>query len=337
MSYDHVIRAAGRSPWAILPEKAEEMAALLTLLAAGGEVPVAVREQLAAERQARVVAAQDAADGAAGGSVAVLPLYGLISQRANLMNEMSGPGGTSVQKFTTAFRQALADPSVAAIVLDVDSPGGNVFGVAELADEIRAARARKPIVAVANSTMASAAYWVASAASEISVTPGGQVGSIGVLALHVDESARNEMEGLRPTLVTAGRYKGEASPDFPLTDEARASVQDMVDSYYASFVDAVAASRGVSAAAVRAGYGEGRMLMARPALRAGMVDRIETLDQAIARMMRPQGRGALTRRGAGATAEETADGSEAPPPASPSQSDPEPGGDVEARMRRLRY
>jgi signal peptide peptidase SppA len=320
VSYEHVIRAAGRLPWAIMPEKAEEIAALLSLKAAGGSVPAEVRAQLAAEHRPRIAGEQGhsylmpdrpdielaegtgPAGGSQGGNIAVIPVYGLISQRASMMSEMSGGGGTSIQKLTQAFRQAVADPNIAAIVLDVDSPGGSVFGVQELADEIRRARAQKPIVANFNSLGASAAYWIGSAASEAVVTPGGQVGSIGVLALHVDESARIEQEGFKPTLITAGKYKAEIRPEFPLSDEARDFVQGQVDEYYAAFVDAVAVGRGVSRAAVREGYGQGRVLLAKPALAAGMVDRIETLDQTIARLMKPQGRAALTKRGAAAEA-----------------------------------
>jgi len=304
MSYEHVIRAAGRLPWAIMESKAEEIAALLDLLANGGQVPAEVRAQLAAEHRPWMVEAAPLPNpppqggrGQDGGSIAVIPVYGVISQRANLMSEMSGGGGTSIQKLTQAFRQAVGDPSIAAIVLDVDSPGGSVFGVQELAEEIRRARAQKPIVANFNSLGASAAYWIGSAASEAVVTPGGQVGSIGVLALHVDFSAQNEMLGVQPTLITAGKYKGEGSPDFPLGDEAREYVQGQVDEYYAAFVDAVAVGRGVSPARVRDGFGQGRVLLAKPALAAGMIDRIETLDQTIARLGKPQGRAAITRRG----------------------------------------
>ena len=282
MKYEQVIRAVCGQPWMMEPARAQQMLAFLELKAAGGAVDEATVRELA-EATAERRAATDAARAQAGEAIAVLPMVGIMSQRGSMMDDMSGPGGVSTQQFSRAFRQAMEDPQVGKVIIDVDSPGGNVYGVDELASEIFAARGRKDVIAVANSLMASAAYYAMSGAAEIVVTPGGEVGSIGVLALHDDMSAMLEMRGIKPTLVTAGKFKAEFSPDFPLSDEARAHLQEDVDRYYGMFLRAVARGRGVSVAAVRGGFGEGRVVGAQEAVKLGMADRVATLEETIGR------------------------------------------------------
>lgn len=284
MKYAHIARWFTSTPWAILPEKLAVMADTLAYLMAGGEFSdeqIAQRVGVSQGRPRRVV-----------GDIAVLPLVGTISHRADMLTESSG--GTSVEALAGRFRQAMADPAIGAIVLDVDSPGGSVDGVPELADEIYAARDSKAVVAVASSMAASAAYWLASSAGEFSVTPSGEVGSIGVLAVHQDESALLEKMGVRMSIVRAGKFKADLNPFEPLTEEARAALQERVDDAYDMFVKAVARNRGVNVSDVRNGYGEGRVVTARQAKAMGMVDRIETLDQAIERL-RGRGGKAATR------------------------------------------
>src|SRR5215467_6271108 len=120
---------------------------------------------------------------------------------------------------------AAANPDVSAIVLDVDSPGGTVAGTPETAAAVRRAAEVKPVVAVANSLAASAAYWIASQASSLVVGPSADVGSIGVISAHIDRSKMLEDMGLRVTVVSAGRYKAEGNPFAPLSDEAKANMQ----------------------------------------------------------------------------------------------------------------
>lgn len=227
------------------------------------------------------------------GSIAVVPLYGTVMQRAGMM-EMCG-GGTSVQSFTSAFRQALADETISQILIEIDSPGGSVYGVSELFSEIYGARNTKPVVAIANSLAASAAYWVGCAASEFYVTPGGEVGSIGVWQAHEDWSAALSEEGIKTTLISAGKYKVEGNPYEPLSEDAQAFMQSRVDDYYTAFTKAVAKGRGVSIDSVRNGMGQGRVLGADAALAENMVDGIATMDEVIKKMSRNarQGRSAL--------------------------------------------
>lgn len=230
-----------------------------------------------------------------GGGVAVVPLKGvLMPQMGGLFALLFGGGG--LQAFQTQFSDAALDPDVQAIVMDIDSPGGMVDQIPETANQIRAARAEKPVIAVANTQAASAAYWLASQADEIVVTDSGDIGSIGVYELHRDLSAAHEMDGIKPTLVSAGRYKVEGNPYEPLGDEARAAMQSDVDDYYRMFTAAVARGRGASAEDVRNGYGEGRSLHARQAVAAGLADRVGTLGDTVRRVASPAGRAALDAR-----------------------------------------
>ena len=273
-SYAHVLEAALRRPWGIRPDVLPVIAEILTVRLAGRRLGEDVAERIgasAATRQARTI-----------GSVAVLPLYGVLFPKASLVGDMSG--GTSLVRFRAAFREAVASPQVSAVVIDVDSPGGLVDLVPETATEIRQARGAKPIIAIANTEAASAAYWIASQADQVVVTPSGMVGSIGVVAAHDDISRAMEMAGVKTTLVSAGRYKTEGNPFEPLSDEARAAIQGVVDEYYRMFTLDVSRGRGVPVEAVRTGYGEGRMLTAQQALAAGMVDRIDTLEGVLRRL-----------------------------------------------------
>jgi signal peptide peptidase SppA len=288
-------------PWALMPEKLAMLADIIAFRNSGGRLsreeivarigerakhePLAFFDQEDMHQLAPTEPAAAALQGRPAASViAVLGVLGIISQRAAAVDDMSGPGGTSTERLAARFRAARDDAAVKAIVLDVDSPGGGVYGVQELASEILDSRGVKPVVAVANSLAASAAYWLASAADQVSVTPSGVVGSIGVYAAHEDLSGALEKEGVKVTLVSSGKYKTEGSPFAPLTEEAMAYMQSEVDRYKDAFVGAVAKGRGVSRAKVEKDFGQGRTLGAQAALDAGMVDRIETLDQTISRV-----------------------------------------------------
>ncbi|MBP6670163.1 MAG: S49 family peptidase [Gemmatimonadales bacterium] len=213
------------------------------------------------------------------GKVAVIPVTGVITPRATAVGWYLG--WTSAEGLRAAFDEAMADPTIEGIVFDVFSPGGSVYGVAEVADHIAAARGRKPMVAVANSMAASAAYWIASAADRVLVTPSGEIGSIGVISVHLDRSAAMERQGYRFTLVTAGRYKAEGHEFAPLQDEARAFLQGRVNDYYEMFTKAVARYRATSAVAVQSGYGQGRVVGAREAVAVGLADGVGTIEDAI--------------------------------------------------------
>jgi capsid assembly protease len=271
------------TPWALMPERLQAMAGVLTRWSAGEPPTDETMFQIQSERVLRDTRKQMAAANA-GSGIAVLPLYGVVTQRGNMVDDISGPGSTSTQQFTSALRQVLADDTVGQILIDIDSPGGSVYGVAELASEIVKARAQKPVVAVANSLAASAAYWIGCSASEFYVTPGGEVGSIGVWQAHFDYSKALEEEGVKTTLVSAGKFKVEGNPYVPLDPEAQAFMQSRVDDYYNAFIQAVAVGRGVTVDDVRNGMGEGRVLGADAAMAQRMVDGIASFDDVLARM-----------------------------------------------------
>jgi signal peptide peptidase SppA len=283
MKYAHIIQYFNSQPWAILPEKLHAMMEVIELRAAGLTLSDS-------EIEARIGARAETVPTEAS-SVAVLPIMGTISHRIGLLRRASG--GMSVEEFQADFRAAIRNPDIKAIVLDIDSPGGSTAGVEELASEIYSARNQKRIIASVNSLSASAAYWLASAAHEIAVTPSGHVGSIGVLGVHMDYSKQAEAKGLTVTVVSAGKYKHEASEFSPLTGEARSYLQSIVDDRYDAFVRAVARGRNVSQKSVRGGFGEGRLVTAREALSIGMVDSIETVDQVLSRTT---GRAARARK-----------------------------------------
>jgi len=274
MTYRNLLDRVYNRPHLIMLDKLESIRAVVTNRAVGLEAPGIVHvamEDAAARRKPSM-----------SRSVAVLPVVGTLAKRMDMVGESSG--GMSTDRIGMEFDRLLNDDAVAAIVLDIDSPGGESFGVQELSDKIYAARGRKPITAVANPEAASAAYYIGSAADELSVTPSGWVGSIGAVMVHTDLSRLNETLGRTVTYIHAGQFKVEGNADEPLSDESLAYFQREVDAVAEQFVRDVARNRGVSAADVRRAYGEGRMLRARDAKAAGMVDRIETLDEAIARL-----------------------------------------------------
>jgi len=283
--YHRVVALVRDMPWAILPGMLATIMDLLRFRAEGG--------RLTAEEIEQRIGAARPAPMQSGGAVAVIPVFGTIMQRASMMSEMSG--GTSTERIAAAFGQAMNDPAVGSIVLQIDSPGGGVYGVAELADTIYKARGQKPIVAVADSMAASAAYWIAASADEIVVTPSGEVGSIGVFAAHEDVSRMLEAEGVTINLISAGKYKTEGNPFEPLGEEARAAIQARVEDYYSMFTSAVAKGRGVKVSDVRGGFGEGRVVGAQQAVKLGMADRVDTIDATVRRLMGGGRRGSSQR------------------------------------------
>lgn len=289
----YILQAFTEYPWAILPSK-------LTALAEVVERHVRGEKLTPEEIEARIHGASRPADRMVSTDsnvqkVAILPLFGSIFPRANLMTEMSG--ATSAERFGAQFDALVNDPDVGAIILDVNSPGGQVNGVAEAANRIFEARGKKPVVAVANHLMASAAYWIGSAADEIVVTPSADIGSIGVFSVHQDVSKALENDGVKVSIIKEGRYKTEGNPYEPLADEARAAIQERVKESYDAFVEAVARHRGVAPDDVRNGYGEGRVVGSQRAIRLGMADRIETLDQTVNRLFNQIRGGSPSPRG----------------------------------------
>lgn len=223
----------------------------------------------------------------AGGApaVAVIPLTGVITPQGSFLSFLFGgtPGGLA--GFREQLSAAAANSDVTSILIDVDSPGGLADMVPETAELVREVRSVKPVTAVVDTMMGSAAYWIGSQASEVVVTPSGYAGSIGVYRVHVDESGLNEKMGVTVTYVSAGKYKLEGNPDEPLGQTAKRAWQSSVDDVYGEFVADVAQGRSASVESVRSGFGEGRMLRGERAVRAGLADRVATYDEALAGLL----------------------------------------------------
>jgi capsid assembly protease len=272
--YPAILRAFFGTPWAIWPPKLAEIRAFLALKAAGGEV---------ADEEIKAIVAARRPDGQQmAGRVAVVPVMGVICHHAGGMEEASG--GVSTERLGSLLDSLVSDKQCKSILMVFDSPGGAVAGVPELAEKIRSYRGVKKVYALADTMCASAAYWLASQCAEVACVPSGMVGSIGVLAAHEDLSAALEMEGVKTTLVSAGKYKGEGNPYEPLDDEARQEMQSKVDHYYGVFCADVGAGRGCTAHRVKQDMGQGRMLTPDQAKAAGMIDRIETVHSMLTRL-----------------------------------------------------
>ncbi len=217
------------------------------------------------------------------GAVAVIPIKGVLTQHGGC------GGGNTCEEIGEWIDAAAGDNGIKAIVLDVDSPGGSVFGVQETGEKIRQARDVKPVFAVANSMMASAAYWLGSQATKIVGTPGADIGSVGVIMVHENWSGALDKMGVEVSYITSSKHKAEGNWANSLSDDARAHMQARVDDYHGTFVDAISKGRGVSKSAVSNDFGQGRMFGAAKAKDIGMIDKIGTLASTVNRLL-PQSR-----------------------------------------------
>jgi signal peptide peptidase SppA len=288
MKYQHVLSYIASHLWAMDPAKLHELLAVVAYRAAGHTFTPE-------EIQARIGDGAGSQRASSSGGVAVIPIRGVIANRMGAMDDTSG--GTSCEAIGRMIDHVASDASIGTIVYDVDSPGGTVEGVTELAAKMFALDKRQ--IAMVNGMCCSAAYWLASQADEIVSMPSSRTGSVGVFCAHEDLSAALEKEGIKVTVISAGKFKIEQLPVAPLSDEARAHLQARVDETYALFVRDIARGREVKASEVRGGFGEGRALSAKDALAAGMIDRIGSMQDTIARL---SGRGPA--RAGGLRAEE---------------------------------
>jgi len=275
---EHLLSFAIEQPWALTRPMLSVIANVL------GRRLAASQGEMAEVRAAAAPLPPRRTDVSPAPGIAVIPIHGVIAPRMNQVADFFS-GGTSYAQIRNLLHLAVADPSVGTIVLDIDSPGGSCAGATECATSIRAAAMRKPIIAVAEYQMCSAAYWLAAQASEIIASPSASVGSIGVFTIHEDLSKMLEALGITATIVSAGKFKVDANPFEPLSAEARGRLQAQVRTTFGRFVADVAKGRGVTPEAVRGGFGEGAVVTADDALALGMVNAIATLEDTIARVL----------------------------------------------------
>ena len=210
--------------------------------------------------------------------IAVIPVFGTLVNRTFGLSALSGL--TSYQRLSADLARAAADPAVRGVLLDVDSNGGEAGGVFDLADHVVALRGIKPVFAIADEACFSAAYALACGAERLYVTQTGGVGSIGVVALHRDQSGADAQAGLHYEYLSAGARKTDGNPHEPLSDGARAALQAEVDRLHGLFAAHVARCRGLPDAQVRAQ--EAAIYFGPDAVAAGLADRVGALADALA-------------------------------------------------------
>lgn len=264
------------APWALQPEKLLEIRAIYETHLRGEKIDIKAVEARLGQPLANEQKPYAVIDG-----VAVVPVIGVLAKRANLFMQISG--GTSTQIVGDWLNQAALDNAVSAIILEIDSPGGQVDGVQALAQQVARVRAAgKPVVAWISGLAVSGAYWIASATERVLMADNTTVvGSIGVVATHVDVSGREQQLGVKTTEITAGKYKRIASSYAPLSEEGRQTLQGQVDAIYSVFVEDVAGNRGVSVEDVLNRMADGRVFIGQQAIEAGLVDGVSTLDALI--------------------------------------------------------
>jgi signal peptide peptidase SppA len=275
VKYPYLLAAFASEFWAMEESKLLAIVDLLAMQAEGVKFS-------AEEIEARISPQTAAAVARREGAVAVVPLRGIISPRASGVQNSSTGGGATAESFAESIEQMADDDGVKAIVVDADTPGGNVLGVDEASAAVAAVKGRKPIVVQVTGNLASAGYWIGASADEIIVSPSSAVGAIGVRTAYDDVTEALAKAGVTRQIIAAGKFKGEGLLG-PLSDDTRAYMQGRIDDYYGMFVDRVAAGRGVAASAVRDGFGQGRMLGAQAAVREKMADRVATMKDTLAR------------------------------------------------------
>jgi len=225
--------------------------------------------------------------------VEVLPVHGVLVSRGSHINACETM--TSYEGLRQQLRQAVADPLVEHIVLDIDSPGGAATGAFELAADIRALARQKPITGIVNYMAYSGGYLIGSACSELVVSQTSGVGSIGVIASHMDRSKMEENMGVKVTTVFAGAHKNDLSPHEPLSDQSLQYLQDLVQESYQLFVNAVAEYRGLAVERVIAT--EAGLFRGQASIAAGLADRMQSPQDAVDDLSRAVAMSRSTRQG----------------------------------------
>lgn len=258
-------------PWAITETA---LHTILEVAARENEAPEAVAAKLGRQLQNSYNATER--DG-----VAIIPVTGPLFRYANIFTAISG--ASSYELIARDFMSALENPQITSIILDIDSPGGEVNGVSELASMIFEARGTKPIIAYASGDAASGAYWIASAADEIVVSETSALGSIGVVGIYRGKSAKESAE----TVEIVSSQSPHKRLD-PMSDDGRAKLQTRIDSMADVFVSTIARNRSVTSDHVLGHYGGGDVMIGANAVNAGLADRVGSLERLIIELSSPK-------------------------------------------------
>jgi len=211
------------------------------------------------------------------GNVAILPVIGPIVPRASLFSRVSGM--SSVDTIAKDFNSAMGSDEIDTIILNIDSPGGEITGMAEVTDMIYEARDKKKILAYVYGMAASAGYWIASSASEIITSPTGESGSIGVVAMFTSTRDQDEKKGIRHIEIISSQSPNKR-PDIE-SNSGMVQIQTIVDTLANVFIERVARNRGIASKDVIEGYGRGGLSVGSGAVEAGLADRLGSLESLI--------------------------------------------------------
>ncbi|RDD34285.1 putative minor capsid protein C [Wolbachia endosymbiont of Cylisticus convexus] len=206
--------------------------------------------------------------------IKVIPIHGILTKNTEAFDDILGM--TSYEKIREEVEEALINEEVETIILDIDSPGGEVNGIFDLSDFIYEARALKKIIAIANDDAYSAAYAIASSAEKVLVTRTSGVGSIGVIASHVDQSGFDEKQGVKYTTVFAGKRKNDLNPHEPITSESMESLKEEVNRLYEMFVQLIARNRNLSTEKIKST--EAGLYFGEKAIEIGLADGMTILS-----------------------------------------------------------
>ena len=268
--------------WALQPEVMSHLSDVLERHFNGIKLPADQIEAIVAARDGS--SANDRKFEVTRGGTAIIPVSGIIAKHSRLVNGSSQPKGTSVETMRQQLADAMADRTVTQIMLHIESPGGNVNGLADFAQSVFDATFSKPVVAFIDDLGASAAYWIAAGANKIFTNVTGNVGSIGVYCLYVDSSARAEKLGLKYMIFRSGANKGIGSPGVEITEGNAAAIQENIDGMFEVFLSAVLKGRahaGLGDEQLRA-VADGRCFVGAVAQQHNLVDGVMTFDQALA-------------------------------------------------------
>lgn len=274
-TYPRIASELYNQPWFIHPAKMAEIEAVFVARMEG-------RVNLTNEELERIAAGNAPPQHQVGQDIAVIPVAGTISHKPSLFQRASG--GTSTVDMLRQYEAALADDGVGTIVFEHQSGGGTVFGTPEAADYIYQHRSEKRTIAHINAYSFSASYYLAAACGEVSITPSGETGSIGVVCAHQDQSGWEEKTGLKTTIIAVPEKKFEGHPYSPLPEDVAAEMMAKCTACYDQFAADVARFRGVSEETVRNDFGRGGTFLAKEAKERGLVDNIETFNQMVDRI-----------------------------------------------------